>query len=616
MLDRMSRSQRLWALVALDALLLPMALLTAIVLRFGGWPHDLDKYWPLLPIAPLVAIPVFIKMGLYRAVVRYMDEKIMVTVFSGVSLSVLLLATVVTMGRFVNMPRSAIVIYWILAMAYIGATRYLARGLLRTLENQQLERTAVAIYGAGRAGSQLALALAADRHYEVVAFFDDDKGLHGRVIAGVHVYPPADAASLIQALQIRQVLLATPSLPKSRRREILNAFEPLHVQLKTVPDMKDLVEGSIELADVREVTIEELLGREVVEPIPALMQANITGKVVMVTGAGGSIGAELCRQIIRQKPKALVLFEVSEFALYQIERELRLQLPGGVGLVALLGSVVDQPRLESVCRTHVVQTIYHAAAYKHVPIVEDNPLEGARNNILGTYHAALAAIACGVETFVLISTDKAVRPPNVMGATKRMAELVLQSLATCHSQPVFSMVRFGNVLGSSGSVVPLFREQIRQGGPLTLTHRDITRYFMTIPEAAQLVIQAGAMAKGGEVFLLDMGEPVRIYDLAVKMIHLSGLEVRDERHPEGDIAIQLTGLRPGEKLYEELLVDDNAVQTSHPRVMMANEACWTEADLQSAITVLHESIASAQPAQLLGLLSQHVAGFSRPGITG
>lgn len=614
LLDRFSRSQRLWFLVAMDAVLLPLALLTAITLRFGTWPHDLYKYWLLLPVAPLVAIPVFIKLGLYRAVVRYMDEKVMVTVFSGVSLSVLLLTAVVTMGRFVNMPRSAIIIYWIIAMTYIGASRYLARGFLRTLENQKLDRIAVAIYGAGRAGSQLALALEADRHYQVAAFFDDDRTLHGRIIGGVRVFPPEEAADRIRSLGIAQVLLAIPSLAKARKREILNTFEPLHVQLKTVPDMKNLVEGTIQLADVREVTIEELLGRDVVEPISDLLHANITGKAVMVTGAGGSIGSELCRQILTLQPTHLVLFEISEFALYQIERELRerlTQIGAPITLTALLGSVVDRARVEQVCRQHAIQTIYHAAAYKHVPIVEDNPFEGMRNNMFGTYHAAHAAINAGVETFVLISTDKAVRPTNIMGASKRMAELVLQALAQAHTQPVFSMVRFGNVLGSSGSVVPLFREQIKQGGPITLTHQDITRYFMTIPEAAQLVIQAGAMAKGGEVFLLDMGEPIRIYDLARKMVHLSGLEVRDQTNPEGDIAITLTGLRPGEKLYEELLIADQASPSPHPLIMLGNEVSHPPEVMQNWIVAFESALTDQDGAQLLQLLRDAKSGLNQ-----
>lgn len=613
MIDSLSRSQRLWILVAMDALLLPLALLSAIILRFGGWPNDLHQYWPLLPIAPMVAIPVFIKMGLYRAVVRYMDEKVMITVFSGVSLSVLLLVAVVAFGRFVHMPRSAIVIYWILAMAYIGATRYLARGLLRTLENQKLDRVPVAIFGAGRAGSQLAMALEADRHYQPVIFFDHDRQLHGHIIAGVRVCDPENAASLIAELKVQQVLLAIPSLSRSRKREILNLFEPLHVQMKTVPDMKDLVEGKVGLSDIREVTIEELLGREVVEPIAALMQSNLTNKVVMVTGAGGSIGSELCRQILMQRPKLLILLEVTEFALYQIDQELRRleqHRSQPVEIHGLLGSVVDSERVRSICQSYGVQTLFHAAAYKHVPIVEANPFEGLRNNFFGTYHTAKAASESGVERFILISTDKAVRPTNIMGATKRLAELSLQALASKQPNTVFSMVRFGNVLGSSGSVVPLFKEQIRKGGPITLTHADITRYFMTIPEAAQLVIQAGAMADGGEVFLLDMGEPVKIIDLARKMVHLSGLEVKDAAHPTGDIEILLTGLRPGEKLYEELLVDDDATATAHPRIMKANEPAWTEEDLHQVSVALEEIIRAKDVEGLKNVLKKHVSGFN------
>ena len=446
------------------------------------------------------------------------------------------------------------------------------------------KNTPVIIYGAGQSGTQLLEAIRQVEHFYAVAFVDDDKKQQGTVVNNLTVYPPEKLAKLVEKYEVEKILLAIPSASREDRKRILNTLEPLNLEVLSIPGMRELVEGKITVQGLKKVSVIDLLGRDPVNPIPELMQANITDKVVMVTGAGGSIGSELCRQIIEMRPSTLILFELSEFLLYSIEKELREHMVHtglSLQLIPLLGSVQQRKRLHTVMQTYQVQTIYHAAAYKHVPMVEFNTIEGVRNNVYGTLHCALAAIDTHVETFVLISTDKAVRPTNTMGASKRMAELVLQALAarTDHSTR-FCMVRFGNVLGSSGSVVPVFEKQIANGGPITLTHKDITRYFMTIPEAAQLVIQAGAMGKGGDVFVLDMGESVKIIDLAKQMIRLSGLEIQDESHPKGDIAIKITGLRPGEKLYEELLIGDNVTQTTHARIMTANEIMlnWPELD--------------------------------------
>ncbi len=566
--------------------------------------------------APLLAIPVFIRLGLYRAVIRFMEDRVVFVVAGGVTLSVLLLAAGVALTHTPGLSRGVLVIYWLLAIVYVGATRFVVRSYFLRAERGQDSRIRIAIYGAGRAGTQLAYALRAGREYQPVAFFDDNPALQKSELAGLRVYSPDQLASVLAAKEIDELLLAIPSANRARRAEIIDRLEGLHCKVKLVPGMADVVSGNVTVDAIREVEIEDLLGREPVAPDDSLLKRCITGKVVLVSGAGGSIGSELCRQIIRLQPSRLVLMELSEFALYSIEQELAglcAKANLRVELVPVLGSVIHQHRNEMVMKSFGVQTVYHAAAYKHVPLVEHNPIEGIRNNAVGTRRMAEAALAAGVETFVLISTDKAVRPTNVMGASKRLSELILQALARKGGQGKttrFCMVRFGNVLGSSGSVVPLFRRQIAAGGPITLTHADITRYFMTIPEAAQLVIQAGSMGQGGEVYVLDMGKPVKIIDLARRMVHLSGLELRDEEHPDGDIAIEVVGLRPGEKLYEELLIGDNVEGTSHPLIMRAyeHEVPWA---------VLCERLASLDEAcqafdfegvlALLGVLVQEYA---------
>jgi len=522
-----------------------------------------------------VSLFAFAKLGLYRAVLRYLTFHALAVVSLGTIISA---ASISVLAFYFDapVPRSVPIIYGAFLCLLCGGSRLVVRVLVSQTNGKG--KKSVLIYGAGSAGRQLALALRSSETHKVVGFIDEDKTLYNTIIMGLKVKGIRRAESLIEKHSVSQILLAVPSASRARRKEILDSLVHLSAEVLTVPDMKDIVEGKAKIDELKDVEIEDLLGRDSVAPQQALMEANIKGKVVMVTGAGGSIGSELCRQIIRQKPQSLILFELSEFGLYQVDRELSNLVSSeglSVEIIPLLGSVQRINRLATAMKSFGVQTVYHAAAYKHVPLVEYNVVEGVRNNVFGTYYTAKAAIEAQVESFVLISTDKAVRPTNVMGTTKRMAELGLQALAEQENAKEhgtrFCMVRFGNVLGSSGSVIPLFKKQIANGGPITVTHPEIIRYFMTIPEAAQLVIQAGAMGKGGDVFVLDMGEPVKITDLAVNLVQLSGLEVKDESNPYGDIAIEFSGLRPGEKLFEELLIGDNVGETAHPRIMTANE---------------------------------------------
>ena len=572
-LELTRRNKQLIA-AATDYLVLLVAFWSALAIRFETTTPELSGYtWQML-VAPLLAIPIFIRFGLYRAVIRFMEDRVVLVVAGGITLSVLLLAALIALVHASVFSRGVLGIYWLLAIVYVWMTRFLARSYFLRTELKQDARKRVAIYGAGRAGMQLLYALRASRDYLPVVFLDDNSVIQKTELAGLRVHSPEDIGTLLSANAIDEILLAIPSASRARRIEIINRLEGLRCKVKLVPSMSELVSGKLTADAIREVDIEDLLGREAVEPDLSLLSKCIAGKVVLVSGAGGSIGSELCRQIVRLQPTRLVLMELSEFALYSIEQELLslcAVIKAKVEIVALLGSVIHQRRNERIMQSFGVQTVYHAAAYKHVPLVEHNPVEGVRNNTVGTRRMAEAALAAGVETFVLISTDKAVRPTNVMGATKRLSELVLQGLARQEGRTRFCMVRFGNVLGSSGSVVPLFRKQIAAGGPITLTHAEITRYFMTIPEAAQLVIQAGSMGVGGEVFVLDMGEPVRIVDLARRMVRLSGMTVRDQECLDGDVAIEIVGLRPGEKLYEELLIGENVEGTSHPLIMRAYE---------------------------------------------
>ena len=610
---RLPRRHKQLIAVATDYLLLLAAFWSSLALRFETLTPEFSGYgWQML-VAPLLAIPIFIRLGLYRAVIRFMEDRVVFVVAGGVTLSVVLLAALVALTHSPMFSRGVLGIYWLLAIVYVGMTRFLARSYFLHTERKQDSRKRVAIYGAGRSGTQLLYALKASREYLPVVFFDDKPAIQQTELAGLRVHSPDDLPAFLLARKIDEVLLAIPSAGRARRAEIINRLEGLSCKVRLVPSMSELVNGSLAADAVREVEIEDLLGRDAVAPDLTLLSKCVSGKVVLVSGAGGSIGSELCRQILRLQPLRLVLMELSEFALYTIEQELlslcsclKLQ----VEIIPLLGSVIHRQRNERIMKSFGVNTVYHAAAYKHVPLVEHNPVEGVRNNSVGTRRMAEAALAAGVETFVLISTDKAVRPTNVMGASKRLSELVLQGLARQGGATRFCMVRFGNVLGSSGSVVPLFRKQIAAGGPITLTHPDITRYFMTIPEAAQLVIQAGSMGLGGEVFVLDMGPPIKIIDLATRMVHLSGLSVLSKENPQGNIAIEIVGLRPGEKLYEELLIGENVEGTSHPLIMRAYEHELPWSWLEERLSLLDAACQSFEYEKVLEMLADLVREYA------
>ena len=570
-LSDLPRGTKKVILICVDFILLYWALWSAFFIRLEQWwPRVLQENWQALALAPLLALPMFFYLGLYNAVIRFLAPRFMITIVKATSLSTLMLFVIVTMGILQNVPRSVYVIYWFLATMLIGGVRMVVREVLPTGQDPDCEKKRVIVYGAGAAGTQTARALMTSPEYRPVAFVDDKKEIQGWEILGIKVFSPIQITSLIKKMNVQEVVLSIPSASRNRRKQIIDSLAPLAVVVKTLPGMAEILDGQVRIDDIRAVDIEDLLGRDPVAPDDALMDACIAGKSVLVSGAGGSIGSELCRQILLRKPKRLVLFELSEYSLYAIDRELG-GLEHQTEIVPILGSVQDKALAMSTLARYEVQTIYHAAAYKHVPIVEGNVGAGIDNNVYGTLQMALAAISLKVETFILISTDKAVRPTSVMGASKRFAELILQGLSQSGSATRFTMVRFGNVLGSSGSVVPLFRKQIREGGPVTVTHPEMTRYFMTIPEAAQLVIQAGSMGHGGDVFLLDMGKPVKIMDLARKMIHLSGLTVQDEDGGDGDVSIRVSGIRPGEKLYEELLIGDKSFETDHPRIRRAEE---------------------------------------------
>lgn len=609
-----SRAKKRIITLFIDSMFILAAFWLALIVRLDSFePLQRLDNWLLLAVLIPVSLYTFISLGLYRAVLRYMNSQaIWAIVLGTVITTVSLVLIAFIMG--VNIPRTMPFIFAWLCLLTVGGARVLVRAIIGKMTTNKKE--SVIIYGAGSAGRQLATALGAGPEYFVSAFIDDDVTKHGSIIQGIPVINFQGIYELIDKRKISKVLLALPSETRSRRKEILAQLEPLTVKVLSMPGMADVVEGKAKLAEITEVGVEDLLGRDPVAPNNDLMTANITNKVVMVTGAGGSIGSELCRQIVKQQPTKLVLFEQSEFALYSIEKELCEYITNNnleIELVPIMGSVQRINRLETVMAAFGVKTVYHAAAYKHVPLVEHNVVEGVRNNVFGTYYAAKAAVNAKVETFVLISTDKAVRPTNVMGATKRMAELTLQGLAQeqgVKHKTRFCMVRFGNVLGSSGSVVPLFRRQIKEGGPITLTHPDITRFFMTIPEAAQLVIQAGAMGKGGDVFVLDMGEPVKIKDLATKMVRLSGFEVKNDTNPHGDIEIKCTGLRPGEKLYEELLIGDNVGETSHERIMTANEVMLPLAELNVFIEALDVACHNFDHETIRQLLLDAPTGFN------
>lgn len=582
-----SRTNKRLITMAIDSAFVALAFWCAMFLRLETVQVVFEPaYWLITLTLVPASIGIFIKFGLYRAILRYLSTMAVWSIVASVAASTSFLV-IADFFYSTSLPKTVPIIYLALCLMFIGGSRLVLRALVSIITREN--KMPVVIYGAGSAGRQLATGLASGGEYVPVAFIDDDSAKQGSIIQGIPVIALTQLDEVLKNRVVTKILLALPSVKRGVRKQILSDLERFSIAVQTIPGIIDVIEGNASSDEIRDVEVEDLLGRDSVAPQNDLMAANIYNKVVMVTGAGGSIGSELCRQIIRFQPTKLVLFELSEYGLYAIERELQelvQQKQLHVEIIPLIGSVQRINRVENVMKAFNVQTVYHAAAYKHVPLVENNVVEGVRNNIFGTMYTAQAAINANVEMFVLVSTDKAVRPTNVMGATKRMAELVLQALSYKQSNTRFCMVRFGNVLGSSGSVVPLFRKQIRDAGPVTLTHNDITRYFMTIPEAAQLVIQAGAMGKGGDVFVLDMGEPVRIRDLAVKLIRLSGLEVKDAFNPHGDIEIQCTGLRPGEKLFEELLIGDNVESTDHQRIMTANEVMLPWDELQVIINKL------------------------------
>ncbi|MBF4208539.1 polysaccharide biosynthesis protein [Pseudomonas donghuensis] len=627
--------------VVVDILVVWIALWLAFVVRLGidEFADPVRDHFWLFAVTPFVAIPLFIYFGMYQAVMRYFGNDALIAIFKAVSLCALVLGVIVYWySNHQNIvPRSIIFNYWWLSLVMVGGLRLAMRQYFLgdwftaaqhvpfTSRNNGLPK--VAIYGAGAAGNQLVAALRMGKVMRPVAFIDDDASIADRVISGLMVYPPDKIRKMLDVTGAEEVLLAIPSATRGRRREILGFLEGLSLHVRSIPGFMDLASGRVKVDDLQEVDVADLLGRDAVPAQEDLLEHCVLGKSVMVTGAGGSIGSELCRQILALKPKVLLLFEHSEFNLYSILSELEHRIAReslSIRLLPILGSVRNQAQLLDVMKVWRVDTVYHAAAYKHVPMVEHNVAEGILNNVIGTLYTAQAALQAQVANFVLISTDKAVRPTNVMGSSKRLAEMTLQALSRelapvlfedCNNvahvnKTRFTMVRFGNVLGSSGSVIPLFYKQIKSGGPLTVTHPKITRYFMTIPEAAQLVIQAGSMGQGGDVFVLDMGEPVKIVELAEKMVHLSGLSILSENNPRGDIAIEFTGLRPGEKLYEELLIGDNVLSTLHPMIMSAQEDYLGWECLKERLTALKAALKQDDYTRVRQLLRETVSGYT------
>ncbi|WP_354009548.1 polysaccharide biosynthesis protein [Endozoicomonas lisbonensis] len=643
-----SRVKKRLVTLGIDTLLICLSLAAAFSVRLGfeGWIYSYSTvYLKSCALAVVVSLPIYIRLGLYRAVLRYMGPQVSFTIFRA-SFIAFIGFTVAESFIGLNVPRSIPALYWLISALLLGLSRYAVRYWLmgyrlrdillspvayKNATTRTQRGKPVAIYGAGSAGVQLAHALEHSKEYRSVAFLDDSQALRGRVVSGKPVYQPSQINAMRSDTGVEEVLLALPSVSRRRRTDIVRSLESSGLPIKTMPDLQDLTSGRLKIQDVQEVDIADVLGREEVKPIPELIAKHITQQVVMVTGAGGSIGSEMLRQALQRQPKALVLFEHSEYNLYTIDQELQKTIRAtghNTRVISVLGSINDPTRLLDVMKTYKVDTLYHAAAYKHVPIVQYNVSQGLKNNVIGTLYTAQAAIASGVKNFVLISTDKAVRPTNVMGASKRLAEMALQALSKeihltfYHAEKFgvrsgevirngtnFSMVRFGNVLGSSGSVIPVFREQIRTGGPITVTHPDINRFFMTIPEAAQLVIQAGAMGKGGDVFVLEMGEPVKIADLARRMVSLSGLTIRDEDCPDGDISILYTGLRPGEKLYEELLIGDNVTETEHPLICRATEEMMPWSELKRALDDINRTLGEHRYKTTSELLLRYVNGY-------
>lgn len=616
LLTDLPRGSKRAVMIAVDSLILVASVWFAFYLRTGMW------WWsPPAMVIPMVTaiglgLPMFVGAGFYRSIVRFSGLATAVSMARIVAIYGLLFAVIFTAIGLGGVPRTIGLIQPILVLMLLGASRAVARMLLAEQPHgpERLhEVRRVLIYGAGSAGRQLLGAIKACREMVALGFVDDDPALWGQTLNGLRIIGPNQLADGVTKDRITDILLAIPSATRARRGEIVRQLRDLKVHVSTLPSMVEIARGEVSVQDLKDLDIEDLLGREPVAPNTALLQSNITDKIVLVSGAGGSIGSELCRQIFDARPAMLLLVELSEFNLYTIHQELQRRVAIGdvlPAVIPLLASVQDKRRMREIISTWRPDTIYHAAAYKHVPLVEHNLVEGVRNNVFGTLVLAMLAAEFGVSNFVFVSTDKAVRPTNAMGTTKRLGEMVLQALHASGSETRFSMVRFGNVLGSSGSVVPLFRKQIVEGGPVTITHADITRYFMTIPEAAQLVLQAGAMGSGGDVFVLDMGEPVRIHDLAQNMIELSGLSVRCPDNPDGDIEIRVVGLRPGEKLYEELLIGDNPSPTEHPRILRARERFLPWPELNNHLAMLEQAIAQGDASRARAVLRGVVPEFA------
>ena len=624
-------------MIALDVILLIFVLWLSYSIRLDYWYFPKDDTIRLILAAPVIGIPIFLKLGLYNFVIRHIDLKELWIVVQAVSLYALLwgIAGSFIQSDFVRergfvveiFPRTVIIINWILAILTIGAIRVcirfiLSKNLKFSIFNYDFKekintddggKRRVLIYGAGDAGLQLSLALNNSSKLHPIGFIDDNKDVQGTRISGLNVYASNDIEDLINDLKVDEVLIAIPSASRADRFTIIDRLERYPVVVRTLPGLTEIAQGKVKIDDLLQVSIKDLLGRKSVEPNGLLLGKNITDKTIVVTGAGGSIGSELCRQIAYLKPKALILFEINELALYSIDKELNNFSTSLFNIYPILGSVNNKKRLKNLFEHFKVDTVYHAAAYKHVPMVEFNNTEGVDNNVFGTLNCAMSAIDSGVKNFVLISTDKAVRPTNTMGATKRVAELILQALSVKQNTTTFCMVRFGNVLGSSGSVIPLFKKQIIEGGPVTVTDKNIIRYFMTVTEAVELTIQAGAMGTGGDVFVLDMGKPVKIKELAEKMIQLSGLHIKDELHTDGDIEIIYTGLRAGEKLYEELLIGDNVSKTENPLIMRAKEDMINWEELKIYLDELFNSSNNYDHLKTRNTLKKIVSGFNPQG---
>ena len=609
-LTKLSRQKKQAIMIGADVLFLVFAIWLSFALRLGViWSNQIESNLWIFIFIPIVSIPIFIKLGLYRSVLKFMGTKVIVTAFQAISITSLILGFVMMIFREADMPRTVILIFWFVSSILVVVGRVAFKGLLYSWDNFVNNRIPAVIYGAGSAGAQLVESLRKNHHYAPIAFIDDDKSKHGTFINFTKVYAFKDLKNLILKRNAKIILLAIPSLSASSKRDLLKKLSKYPIEVKLLPSLSSLVEGKVSIESIRHVEVQDILGRVPVAPKSKLLKKNIKNKNILITGAGGSIGSELCRQIINLKPKKIILFDHSEFNLYTIDHELNLLQLNNCEIIAILSDVTNMNMIESVISKNNIHTIYHAAAYKHVPMVEKNIVEGVFNNVVGTYNLALCANNYGVENMVLISTDKAVRPTNVMGASKRFSELILQALNSENSKTCFSMVRFGNVLDSAGSVVPLFRKQIKEGGPVTVTHPNVTRYFMSIPEAVQLVLQAGAMAKGGDVFVLDMGEPVKILDLAYRMIYLSGLSPVTSENSEGDIKIVFTGLRQGEKLYEELLIGNDVIQSQHPQIMQAKEASLSWVEVQEVINSLIKSYQNLNDEEIKKLLVQKIEGY-------